>query len=1113
MAVSLTRRLPGIRFEALPPPSAAGAAADGRGRLRRLRRARAARPAGPGRGPGAVRGDLRRRGRPLAWDAVLEQDARSQLGPAVRAFFANGGRRCYRRARRRRGAETSAFVLPGLLARDGRRSFRRAELPARSPGSFADAVAVGTALTCVPLGIARGSLRTLEFDLAPPAPGAVAAGDLLRLEGAGFVVFVAVRSVAPHGGRGLVRVRGDRGSVVWVDEEPFAAPASGTADVIGLDLAERESVPVTVRVSETPGRFELDLDAADRRGAGARRDGARPRRRPEPARARRRGGAAARARRRRHAAPGRRDRARRLVRLRGAVPRAMRDADPTLARSSRGISGRGAAARAATDVRRLGGLGFARRPPALARAAALRRAALRPRHAGPGRRRRRSGATRRLRASRSPATARTPARRFFPLGMDVLPRLFAPPRPSARTALARDGLALFDDSLFLDRALAPTPAARRWPRRPTRSAGSAPSRGCCAGCTGSSTVEEVTLVAVPDAAQRPWSWTPRPELPPATADPRREHPPSTASTTAGCACSPRRRSRLRRPTSRDGLSSRGRRPTRMRRSSSRSRPIPASPTRPRSTAARRGSSSCTGAVPPTTACTPRTRPARATGRTPSPPTPRRAAGSCWTPPDAYSPANLLAVHRALLRACAARGDVVATLALPAHLREDGAAAHAASLALRRRRRPTGRRSCRRSTRARRARSASARSSTRGSSAATALASRRPTAPRPACSRAGRRARRLGRAANEPLRDVVALAPPAAARRAAGGCRTRSVNVVRQEPRGFLLLAADTLAPTTTCARSTCAACSACCGGWRSLHGPTLRLRAERRPASAAPSSAASRSCSARCSERGAFAGATPRPGVPGRDRRPAEHRPERRRGPLIVELRVAPSRPLVVPHRPPRADAATAGCVAEGRVDGARRRRDRHAALHGVQLRRRDRRAGRLDAVCNAAFAECDGLEMTIDVKTIREGGNNGAPDPARGRRSAYGTLTLKRGMTASFDLWDWFDASCGDPSLRGDGEVVLFARRRQTRARALRADALPAGEAQGAAAQRQGRHGRDRGAAARLRVAAAACRRGARVPDPPRLAKAELRELDATSQNVDQRDAAGRRCSSTPRR
>jgi phage tail-like protein len=77
--------------------------------------------------------------------------------------------------------------------------------------------------------------------------------------------------------------------------------------------------------------------------------------------------------------------------------------------------------------------------------------------------------------------------------------------------------------------------------------------------------------------------------------------------------------------------------------------------------------------------------------------------------------------------------------------------------------------------------------------------------------------------------------------------------------------------------------------------------------------------------------------------------------------------------------------------------------------------------VCSAAFAECDGLEMTLDVKTIKEGGNNATQVRSAGI-AGYGTLTLKRGMTASFDLWDWFGAVTRDPSLRGDGEVVLFA-------------------------------------------------------------------------------------------
>ena len=76
---------------------------------------------------------------------------------------------------------------------------------------------------------------------------------------------------------------------------------------------------------------------------------------------------------------------------------------------------------------------------------------------------------------------------------------------------------------------------------------------------------------------------------------------------------------------------------------------------------------------------------------------------------------------------------------------------------------------------------------------------------------------------------------------------------------------------------------------------------------------------------------------------------------------------------------------------------------------------------CNAAFSDCDGLEMTVEVKTIREGGNNGRQIRLAGPM-AFGQLTLKRGMTATFDLWDWMDATLTRPSLRADAEVVLYA-------------------------------------------------------------------------------------------
>lgn len=94
--------------------------------------------------------------------------------------------------------------------------------------------------------------------------------------------------------------------------------------------------------------------------------------------------------------------------------------------------------------------------------------------------------------------------------------------------------------------------------------------------------------------------------------------------------------------------------------------------------------------------------------------------------------------------------------------------------------------------------------------------------------------------------------------------------------------------------------------------------------------------------------------------------------------------------------------------------------------------------LCEAAFAECDGLEMTMDVKTIREGGNNGRQIRLTGPL-AFGTLTLKRGMTGSFDLWDWFTSVLKDPSVRTDAHVVLFARNpTKERARFLLSRCVP---------------------------------------------------------------------------
>lgn len=80
--------------------------------------------------------------------------------------------------------------------------------------------------------------------------------------------------------------------------------------------------------------------------------------------------------------------------------------------------------------------------------------------------------------------------------------------------------------------------------------------------------------------------------------------------------------------------------------------------------------------------------------------------------------------------------------------------------------------------------------------------------------------------------------------------------------------------------------------------------------------------------------------------------------------------------------------------------------------------------VCELEFSECSGLEMNMDVKTIREGGNNSEQIHLAGPIS-YGQLTLKRGMTSTLDLWDWFELVQDNRKLRVDGEIQMHSLKR----------------------------------------------------------------------------------------
>lgn len=162
--------------------------------------------------------------------------------------------------------------------------------------------------------------------------------------------------------------------------------------------------------------------------------------------------------------------------------------------------------------------------------------------------------------------------------------------------------------------------------------------------------------------------------------------------------------------------------------------------------------------------------------------------------EPYRDDTLVAVHRALLRLCAGRGDLLAVLSLPAHYRERDAIAHAARLGTfaETETHPTDVRPLARSE---------ARALSYGALYHPWLIGRQPDGtldrmpPEGAvCGVFATRAARRGAwvaPANEPLRGILALTP-SLQRERWQALSEAQVNIVRQEPRGFFALSEDTL---------------------------------------------------------------------------------------------------------------------------------------------------------------------------------------------------------------------------------------------------------------------------------------------------------------------------------
>jgi phage tail-like protein len=72
-----------------------------------------------------------------------------------------------------------------------------------------------------------------------------------------------------------------------------------------------------------------------------------------------------------------------------------------------------------------------------------------------------------------------------------------------------------------------------------------------------------------------------------------------------------------------------------------------------------------------------------------------------------------------------------------------------------------------------------------------------------------------------------------------------------------------------------------------------------------------------------------------------------------------------------------------------------------------------------AGFSECTGLETSMAVEEYREGGRNDTVLRFPGRVS-WSPLRLRRGVVASPELWQWYEAFVLGRGKRRDGVVTL---------------------------------------------------------------------------------------------
>ena len=73
----------------------------------------------------------------------------------------------------------------------------------------------------------------------------------------------------------------------------------------------------------------------------------------------------------------------------------------------------------------------------------------------------------------------------------------------------------------------------------------------------------------------------------------------------------------------------------------------------------------------------------------------------------------------------------------------------------------------------------------------------------------------------------------------------------------------------------------------------------------------------------------------------------------------------------------------------------------------------------DSGFSEVTGLQSEIELEEYREGGVNGYVHRLP-KATKYQPIVLKRGITNSPDLWNWYDAVKNGVIARMDGSIIM---------------------------------------------------------------------------------------------